>query len=276
MNKKNEQIRSRNQSFTQRPLTRIWDEQASSANPYVADTVRCYGYDLQDLIEKRSFVDVFFLIFRGELPTLEQAALLEKLMIVLINPGPRHPATRAAMNAGVGKTNPLHILPIAMALMGGDHLGAGMIEETIRFFRQVSKKDPRHFLDEIFQVAHRPEQGDWSPVPGFGSRFGSIDEFAGRLAGNLAASPGAGKALNWGCEFAELLKAYDLGWLFPGLAAAALSDLGFQPKTGACLFQLLQAPGLLAHGLEMANKPLTAMPFPSDQHYIIEDEPHGT
>jgi citrate synthase len=33
---------------------------------------------------------------------------------------------------------------------------------------------------------------------------------------------------------------------------------------------LLSAPGLVAHGLEMANKPITAMPFVKDENYVIE------
>ena len=54
------------------------------------------------------------------------------------------------------------------------------------------------------------------------------------------------------------------------IAAAVFADLGFQPRAGGCLFQLLGAPGLVAHGIELANKPITAMPFVSDENYAIE------
>ena len=57
-----------------------------------------------------------------------------------------------------------------------------------------------------------------------------------------------------------------------GIAAAVFTDLGFSPRAGAGLFQLLGAPGLLAHGAELANKPVTAMPFVKDENYAIKYE----
>ena len=63
-----------------------------------------------------------------------------------------------------------------------------------------------------------------------------------------------------------------MGWLSVGVAAAVFADLGFHPRYGAGLFQLLSAPGLLAHGMEQANKPITAMPFVSDNAYVIDYE----
>jgi citrate synthase len=35
---------------------------------------------------------------------------------------------------------------------------------------------------------------------------------------------------------------------------------------------LLCAPGILAHGLELANKPITAMPFLQEEQYVITAE----
>ena len=72
-------------------------------------------------------------------------------------------------------------------------------------------------------------------------------------------------------KLAEKLHPLELGWLTTGVAAAVLTDLEFQPRLGAGIFQLLCAPGLLAHGVEMYGKPITAMPFPTDKDYIIED-----
>jgi citrate synthase len=67
-----------------------------------------------------------------------------------------------------------------------------------------------------------------------------------------------------------VLAARSLGWLNTGVVAAVLVDLGFHPRDGAGVFQLLGAPGLLAHGMELANKPVTAMPYVDDEHYVIE------
>lgn len=266
---KHEQVRSRNEPFVARTATRIWQEQASTDNPYIADSVLCHGYDLLELMEKRSFVDVFYLLFRGDLPTVAEARLLQSLMIGLINPGPRHPATRAAMNAGVGKSDPVHILPIAAAVLGGEHAGGGIIEASMRFLRKHQSGDPHQHARQLLAQPINPDELI-TLIPGFGQQYGGIDLLAQDIAQHLSSLAAAGSALRWGCEFATQLESVGMGWLSTGIAAAVFADLGFQPRAGGALFQLLGAPGLVAHGLELANKPITAMPFVSDENYVIE------
>jgi citrate synthase len=235
MTRRRVKVKSRNEAFVQRTVTRIWQEQASTENPYIAESCRCHGYDLLELMT-----------------------------------GPRHPATRAAMNAGVGKTDPVHILPIALTVMGGSHLGAGEVEVAMRFLRKQGGSDPEVLASELLQNPMPEEGEDWRLAPGFGWRFGSAERLPKKIARQLAALPGSGAGLHWGCAFADALAAQRLGWLNSGLVAAVLVDLGFHPRDGAGLFQLLSAPGLLAHGLELANKPVTAMPYVDDEHYVIK------
>lgn len=267
-----EQVRSRNEPFVARVATRIWCEQPSADNPYIATHALCHGYDLFELMEKRSFIDVFYLLFRGELPGKAEAQLLQTLMIALINPGPRHPATRAAMNVGVGKTDPVHILPIASAILGGEFQGGGEIEKAMRFLRKQQNSDPRVFAQSLLQKNNlaQADTDDESSLPGFGRHYGGVNLLANNIAARLMELEGAGAALCWGHQLAEQLEPKGIGWFTTGIAAAVFADLGFQPRAGGCLFQLLSAPGLVAHGLELANKPITAMPFVSDENYVIE------
>ncbi len=266
-----DQVRSRNEPFVSRTATRIWQETPSSDNPFIAASALCHGYDLLELMEKRSLIDVFYLLFRGELPSADDAQLLQQLMIALINPGPRHPATRAAMNVGVGKTEATHILPIASTILGGDYMGGGEVEPAMRFFRKQQNSTVTLLLAEILRSVSEatPENISYF-VPGFGLRNGGIELMATNIANQLAGLKSAGKALCWACELNMELKEYGLGILTTGVAAAVFADLGFQPRAGGSLFQLLGAPGLVAHGLELANKPITAMPFVSDEHYEIQ------
>jgi len=264
-------IQSRNEPFVARTATRICEETASAENPYLNQACRYHGYELGELMQKRSFVDVLFLLLRGELPTVDQGRLFETLLIGLSNPGPRHPATRAAMSAGVGKTDPAHILPIALSVLGGKHLGGGEVTAAMAFLRQQRNKDPLSVAAEQLAAYERPAEGDWRVAPGFGSRFGGIDPLPRSMVEQLQALPGAGEALHWGSRFTKALKAKQVGWLLPAVAAAVFLDLGFHPRAGAGLFQIAAAPGLLAHGLELANQPRTAMPFPDDEYYFIEE-----
>ncbi|CAK8723465.1 Citrate synthase [Candidatus Electrothrix aarhusensis] len=263
-------VQKRDEKFTNRTVTRIWQEEPLPTNPYLAATCRCHGYDLLELTKKCSFVDVLFLLFQGELPDRNQADLLEKLMIALINPGPRHPATRASMNAAVGKAEPAHILPTGLTVLSGAHLGGEEVSAAMHFLRKQGKKNASAVADELLSQPHENHwEGDWHIAPGFGTRFGGIDPIPQKIINVLEKLPAAGKAIKWGNKFVTAITRQGMGWLDTGLAAAVLYDLGFHYRAGAGLFQLLRAPGILAHGLELANKPITAMPFLDEEHYVI-------
>ncbi len=274
-----DRVRSRNEPFNEKLETKIWREMGSEDNAYIPQSALCHGYDLVELMQKKNFSDVFYLLFRGELPSQEQSELLGALMIALVNPGPRHHATRAAMNAAVGKTNPLHILPIGISVLGGEHMGGGIIDKSIRFLRKSKNIDPVIYAKEVVEelknievAASDNQEAYWAnKMPGFGRFYGGIDLLTEKIAVELSLMPAAGTALKWGVSFHRGIKDAGVGWLSTGIAAAVFSDLGFQPKAGGVLFQLLGAPGLAAHGLELANKPLTSMPYIKDEYYAIEE-----
>jgi citrate synthase len=268
MNKPMPKVQRRNERFAEKVRTRIWKEVPSSENPYITSRCLCHGYDLIELMRKRSYTDVVFLLLRGELPTNTQHDLMEALMVGLCNPGTRHPATRAAMTAGIGKTNTAHILPIALSIIGGAYLGGSEVQASMRFIRTHFNKDAAQVVEELTIDANLIEQNKHI-VPGFGRRFGNIEIISEHMARALSEMGGAGKALSWGMVFVENLRKHGYGWLIPSVAAATFLDLGFHPRVGAGLFQMFCAPGLLAHGLELANKPITAMPFIDDEDYYI-------
>jgi len=260
-------VKSRNEAFVDKTETRIWYEEPSKDNPYIAENNLCHGYDILELAKKRSFVDTLYLLFRGELPSKEDSIILEHLMIALINPGPRHPATQSAMNAGVGKTDPAHILPIGLTILGGEYSGASEVEPCMRFLRKNRKRPVNEVVDKLLK--EKASDDDFL-TPGFGSKFGSIEIMTQKFVDQILYLNKDQQTLYWANEFSKKMNAYNVGWLPTGLAAAVFSDLGFQPRTCIGLFQLLSAPGLLAHGMELANKPVTAMPFISDENYVIE------
>jgi citrate synthase len=265
-------IQSSDEGYTERTATRISYETPAQHNPYITENVRYYGYDLFELMQKRSYVDVLFLLFQGELPSQQQAKLFEALLIALINPGPRHPATRAAMNAGVGKTRPAHILPIGLAVSGGAWLGGNEVSESMQWLKSHRNEDAQGVAKILLADTQSAKEGDMHIAPGFGSRFGDIDLIPQKLIEQLAERPGSGHFLSWAKDFSRVLHDHKMGCLITGVAAATLLDLGFHPRAGAGMFQLMSAPGLLAHGLELSNKPRTAMPFLDDERYFIETE----
>lgn len=272
MSPKKPQIKKRKAEFATRIVTKIWDEEPLEKNPYLANKCRCHGYDLLELIESCSFVEILYLLFIGELPNTDQTALLETLMIGLINPGPRHPATSAAMNAGISRTNRAHILPIALSVLSGAHLGGEEVESAMRFLLENIETEPEKIVKHLLKNDTPHREGDWHIAPGFGNHFGGIDPAPQQVANICNQLPGRGKALKWSNNFVSLIKHKNMGWLSTGIAAAVFTDLGFHPHSGSGLFQIISAPGLLAHGLEMSTKPITAMPFLDEEHYVIAPE----
>lgn len=264
-------IRKRTTTFASRTATKVWQEVPTADNPYLAESCRCHGYDILELASKRSFIDVLFLLFQGELPTSDQAKVLETLFISMINPGPRHPAVRAAMNAGVGKTHPQHILPIGLSILSGNHLGGEEVIAAMEFLKKNRTHDPAEVAANLL-LQERPDAGDWHLAPGFGTRFGGIDPMPQKTTTLLATIPSRHEHLHWGEELVRTITPQGMGWLSTGVAAATFCDIGLHPRAGAGLYQLLCGPGILAHGLELSNKPITAMPFLDEEHYVIEQQ----
>ena len=268
MSKQKQNVKKRSDAYVDKMATRICEEIPSDHNPYITKEMRLHGYDLLELMDKKSFIDVLLLLFKTELPAEKDRKLLEQLMIALINPGPRHPATRASIMAAIGKTDPIHLLPIGFSVLTGSHLGAGEIDEAMAFIRTNYKKDPQAVLNDLLE--HQPtEEGDWHIAAGFGCRFGGIDELTNHIAQQLFKQTNS-PIINWCHDFVALLKPHDMGWLITGVAAAVFTEVGLRPAAAVGLFQLFCAPGLLAHGLEVSSKPITAVPAISDENYVIK------
>ncbi len=267
------QVKKRQDIYAEKQATKIWQEVPSNTNPYISKASLCHGYDLLELMDKKSFIDVVYLLFRGELPSKNEKQLLDKVFIAFINPGPRHPSTRAAIDAGIGKTDSELILPIGLSLLSGESSGASEVESAMRWLRKNRKHEPTLIAKNILTLKQESKSEGLSKAaiaPGFGSHLGGVDELVESIAEEINKLPGAGNVFLWANRFAAALKSHDAGWLSTGLVAAILCDLGFQPRMGAGLFQIMSAPGIFAHAIEVANKPITAMPFVDDEEYIME------
>ncbi len=266
-------VTARGDKFSDKVNTKVCREIADPGNPFVAERVLWHGYDVLDLMERRSLVEVVFCLLKGELPSALQARQLQQTLILLANPGPRHAGARAVMNASVSKTDPLHFLPIGLALMGGEQLGGAEVRDAIKFLRRNIRHDPCARAAELCEAISEQARQEGEPVrpaPGFGGCFAGIDSFARTAAARLHKSFPHNEALAWGMAFVSGLESANAGWRITGLAAAMFTELGLPPNVGAGLFQLASSPGLLAHGIELSGKPVTDMPFISDSRYHYE------
>lgn len=255
--------------YSKMATTSICLETPSKHNPFVAESVDLYGYDLLDLTENKSFIEVLLLINTGQLPDKNCTELMNALMVAFINPGPRNPAVRAAMTAGISKTKTPHLLPIGLMVLSGESNGASHIESSMKFIQKNMNVSPFEFYTKNKEQI---TDDNINQHLGLGLTFGSIDIMTTKLALFLATLNSKNGAFKWLSELLNLIKDEKTGWLPIGLISATLLDLGIAPREGAAIFQLICSPGIIAHALEQTHKPVTSMPFLEDSQYVYKQQ----
>ncbi|MEW6983731.1 hypothetical protein AAD001_13850 [Colwelliaceae bacterium 6471] len=266
-------IESRNDQFTSRIKSEITQEVASDNNEFLAQEIRVHGYNVLDLMEQCDYIDVLFLLFNNELPTPEQKNLLRQLAVFLINLGPRHASSRAAANAGIGRTDVNHILPIGIMAMGGTYGGSKEVENSMRFLQKSLTSQPSEIAHKLLASNTDTDQGDWLVAPGFGTDFGGQSPFLIDVKNRLLPLAPNNGYLAWANKFTcALSENSPCGWRLPGLVAATFLDLNIKPRASCGIFQMLSAPGAFAHGIQFANKPITDIPFLKDDDYEINND----
>ncbi len=257
--------------FCEKVSTAIWKETPNADNPYHVDEARCHGYEHLALANNKSFSEVLFLLFRRELPSPEQLKVFDTLLVSVIHPGPRHAATRAAMNAAVSKTTVSHILPVSLSVMSGEWQGSHEISLAAGFIRK-NRWTPAEEVaaQRLEDMGDSVAEGDITVAPGFGTVFGTADPYARKLAENILALNAELPRTAWASELSDALSKADCGWRISGLFAAVMLDLGFNPYQAELIYQIASAPGIAAQASEKASRPLTDMPFLADENYVIE------
>lgn len=258
---------SKGEKFVDQIPTGIWLEESGDSSPYIPEKQYLYGFDFEEVIEKLTYPSLVYLMILGEPPCKEKEAILNLLMKVLVTTGPRHPACRAAMNAGIGRTDVTHILPIALNVNSGAYLGAKEVGNCVKWLAKHSQSDPA-----VLDVS-LPRNDAPNPVPGFGLMYGCQDLMTKKWVSKFREYKESLPTLLWIEDFLQYLNANmqnPTSWLPTGLAATVLYDLGFSFRHASAMYQFLGSPGFIAHGVEKANKPLTDMPFIKESNYEIE------
>lgn len=247
----------------QRVRTRIWLEEPEADNPFTARAAYCHGYDVfGEMLGRARFVDMLFLLLRGEPPSGQQAALLEALAVALANAGPRDPSVHAAMCAGVGGSPAAAALMAALAVGAGQHTGAREVFAAMQAW--IACGTDLAAWQQRLEGPVEAASGTWPEhehPAGFDPHgravAGTVLQALQRLA---ELSPG--DRLPWLVRHRDALEACTgMPLTMTGVAAAALSDLGFDPDCAEMLFLLLRLPGAAAHALEQRANSYRDFPF---------------
>lgn len=251
--------------------TKIWQEEPEADNPFAAAKCYCSGYDVYgEILEKSSWAEYLYLLFKLEKPEPWQATLIEKVAIAIANPGIRDHSVRAAMNAGVGGSTSASALMAALAVGAGQYGGAREVYACINRWEQC--KQNLNLWEQSIEGDQNNEQIDgWPRIehpPGFDPN--SI-HCANPVLQTLAklASIHEAKCTNWLYENrVQLEKVARMPLAMTSVISCALYDLGLNAEQSEIIFLILRLPGAAAHALEQKQLGWKKYPFYLDKYSV--------
>ncbi len=207
------------------------------------------GYDLTELIGRRSFGDVCFLLLSGELPTGNEGRMLEAILVAASEHSvvaPSVDATRFVASAGV----PLQAA-VAAGVTGLGDLHGGAVDAGAHLLLEASA-DGGSDADAALAACRRLKAED-NRLPGYGHVVHDPDPRAGRL---FAVAEELGLRGRW-CALAEAFEEASeeafgrrLRMNVDGAMAALLLELGLDPGLGKAFYVIGRTPGFVAHAFE--------------------------
>jgi citrate synthase len=242
--------------------------------------IRLRGYAIEDLIGRISFPQTIWLMLRGNLPTAEEAALLEAALVAAVDHGPQAPSIAVARMAITAGNDINHAMGAAITLLGDVHGGAG--QQCMSLFQDVARRcDNGVSIEAATECAiadYRQSNGRY--IPGYGHRFHPIDPRAPRLLQlvSAAAKQGvvSGRYAAIGCAIESRLSSgrRQIPMNIDGASAVVFSELGFEPELGRGLFVMSRAVGILAHAWEQRGQcERIKGPMPPQVPYTYDGEP---
>ncbi|MGW8433639.1 citryl-CoA lyase [Nocardiopsis sp. NPDC055879] len=237
----------------------IGDWWSNSLTRIAPGEIELRGYPVQDVIGRYGFIQVVWLMLRGELPEPAQARMLESAMVAGVDHGPQAPsiaAARMAATCGLGLNN---AVATGVNLLGDVHGGAG--QQCVALLNRMAESRS-HGTDvgEVAEaiVAEYREKGAY--VPGFGHRFHPRDPRRDPLLAMVERAVEDGTVDAGPLESALALeRALEQrgGRAVPmnidGATATVYASLGFDAELARGLFVLSRSVGILAHAWEESN-----------------------
>jgi citryl-CoA lyase len=211
--------------------------------------IRIRGYNITELMDKKTFAEVFYLLLKGELPGPAEAKMMEAILVSSVDHGVTPPsslATRVVASGG----NPLNACIAGGILTIGESHG-GAMEQCARILQEWAAKgnDISDIADQL--VAHIRDTR--MRMPGFGHRLHNVDPRTVKLFEIADKNNFSGKHIQLAKALEEKLAAAT-GKKLPinvdGAIGAVMSDMGFDYRLGKGFFIVSRCAGLIAHAYE--------------------------
>jgi citrate synthase len=219
------------------------------------------GRPIQNLIGQVGFVEMIWLMLRGDLPSADQTVLLEAALATSVDHGPQAPSiaiARMAVTCGVDLNS---AMASAVGVLGDVHGGAG--QQCMELFETIAA-DPAsgaNLSDAVDRALAGFVAAHGKIIPGYGHRFHPIDPRTKPLLSLVeqVASRGSvsGRYVRIGREVEAGIQrrtGKPIPMNIDGSTAVIFCELGFAPPLGRGLFALSRSVGILAHAWEQMQQ----------------------
>lgn len=204
-----------------------------------AESIR--GYDLAELIAKKTFSEVIFLLLGGKLPTEEQVKMMDAILVACIDHGIGvSSALVSRLTASTG--NSIHTA-LASGILTFGTLHGGAAQGAAEFFLTHKKVQDVHTL--IVSLKEKKVR-----IPGYGHRVLQEDSRAIALFSKARELRVFGEHCEFALSVEKTLNAVSSKKLplnIDGALGALLLDMGFDPIQARGIFLIGRVPGLIAH-----------------------------
>lgn len=207
------------------------------------------GYDLTDLIGRKPFGDVVYLLLGGDLPRGNEGRMIDALLVAASEHSVVAPSVNAARfvaSAGV----PLQGA-VAAGMAGLGDLHGGAVDAAARVLLDADETG-KPDQDAAGEVAQRLKY-EGRRLPGYGHVVHKADPRAARL---FEVAEELGFRGRW-CALAEALQDVTeevfgkrLALNIDGAMGALLLELGLDWRLGKAFYVIGRSPGLVAHVFE--------------------------
>ncbi|MFL4468745.1 citryl-CoA lyase [Tateyamaria armeniaca] len=224
--------------------------------------IRMRGYPIDDLIGHVSFAQMIWLMTRGDLPTNDQATLLEAALVAAVDHGPQAPSIAAARMAVTCGVNLNGAMASAVNMLDDVHGGAG--EQAVELYTWIDTAILEGAApdDAVAKMVDRWQAERTAFIPGFGHRFHTPeDPRAPRLLALVDEAARAGTVNGRYAEIARGIqntlnarKGKPVPMNIDGATAVIFSELGFAGPLARGLFCLSRSVGILSHAWEQMNQ----------------------
>lgn len=232
----------------------------------VPNEIRLQGYDVAQLMKRRSFVDLVYLALRGELPDRTASRLLNACMVMAIDHSVIAPSGAAARFIASGGS-PLQAAVAGGLLALGDHHGGAVVDCAHLLMRAVElwHKTSCTPTDAARGVVIKM-RAEERRLPGYGHPIHTDDPRVRALLDLCREVGHLGPHTQMAVEIeacSESVYGRRLNMNPDSVGAGILLDLGFDPEQQKGILLLARCLGMVTHALEEVRRepPLRSVPY---------------